>query len=109
VRREERALEGDVQATACINIHPRSVELRVDQDAEASQHVAPSAGIDVSGRTVSHVGPGTGETFAERRYVLDREVAMRGDLALACAGRFGRSDRRQTAANPSIMISRQVT
>lgn len=49
----------------------RSVEVRIDQDETASQHVAVNAGFVLAG-TVSQFVPGTGETFEDLRYVLGR-------------------------------------
>jgi RimJ/RimL family protein N-acetyltransferase len=46
-----------------------AVELRIDQDHNASQHVAANAGFAVAG-TVTQFVPGTGETFEDLRYVL---------------------------------------
>jgi RimJ/RimL family protein N-acetyltransferase len=48
------------------------VELRIDADAAASQHVARNAGFVQVG-TVSQFVPGTGETFEDLRYVWQRE------------------------------------
>jgi RimJ/RimL family protein N-acetyltransferase len=47
-----------------------TVELRVDQDHTASQHVAVNAGFAVAG-TVTQFVPGTGETFEDLRYTLE--------------------------------------
>jgi RimJ/RimL family protein N-acetyltransferase len=48
-----------------------TVELRVDQDHPASQHLAVNAGFAVAG-TVTQFVPGTGETFEDLRYVLEK-------------------------------------
>ena len=47
-----------------------TVELRIDQDHTASQHVAVNAGFAVAG-TVTQFVPGTGETFEDLRYTLE--------------------------------------
>lgn len=49
------------------------VELRIDADATASQHVARHAGFVRAG-TVSQFVPGTGETFEDLRFVWLRDV-----------------------------------
>ena len=46
-----------------------TVELRIDQDHTASQHVAVNAGFVLAG-TVTQVVPGTGEAFEDLRYVF---------------------------------------
>jgi RimJ/RimL family protein N-acetyltransferase len=51
-----------------------TVELRIDQDATASQHVAVKAGFVVVGTATQFV-PGTGETFDDLRYVLAQPAA----------------------------------
>jgi RimJ/RimL family protein N-acetyltransferase len=51
-----------------------AVELRIDQDHKASQHVAANAGFAVAG-TVTQFVPGTGETFEDLRYVLGQQPA----------------------------------
>ena len=51
-----------------------AVELRIDQDMLASQHVAEHAGFAVAG-TVTQFVPGTGETFEDLRYVRERQPA----------------------------------
>ncbi len=45
------------------------VELRIDEDMTASQHVALNAGFVPAG-TVTQFVPGTGETFEDLRYIL---------------------------------------
>ena len=47
-----------------------TVELRIDQDHTASQHVAVNAGFAVAG-TVTQFVPGTGKTFEDLRYILE--------------------------------------
>ena len=49
-----------------------TVELRIDQDHTASQHVAANAGFTRAG-TVTQYVPGTGQTFEDLRYVLERQ------------------------------------
>jgi len=51
-----------------------TVELRIDQDMKACQHVAVNAGFARAG-TVTQFVPGTGETFEDLRYVLDQPSA----------------------------------
>lgn len=46
-----------------------AVELRIDKDMMASQHVASNAGFVLAG-TVTQFVPGTGETFEDLRYIL---------------------------------------
>jgi RimJ/RimL family protein N-acetyltransferase len=46
-----------------------TIELRVDQDRTASQHVAMNAGFAMAG-TLTQSVPGTGETFEDLRYTL---------------------------------------
>jgi RimJ/RimL family protein N-acetyltransferase len=48
------------------------LELRIDQDHIASQHVAENAGFTRAG-TVTQYVPGTGQTFEDLRYVLERQ------------------------------------
>jgi RimJ/RimL family protein N-acetyltransferase len=48
----------------------RTVELRIDQNHQASQHVAANAGFVPAG-TVRQFVPGTGKTYEDLRYVLD--------------------------------------
>ena len=50
------------------------IELRIDQDMVECQHAAVNAGFVVAG-TVSQFVPGTGETFEDLRYVLERRGA----------------------------------
>jgi RimJ/RimL family protein N-acetyltransferase len=50
-----------------------TVELRIDQDMTACQHVAMNAGFVVAG-TVTQFVPGTRGTFEDLRYVLSRAV-----------------------------------
>lgn len=50
-----------------------AVELRIDQDHIASQHVAENAGFTRAG-TVTQDVPGTGQTFEDLRYVLQRQL-----------------------------------
>lgn len=50
----------------------RAVELRIGQDAQASQHVAVNAGFVLAGRVRQFV-PGTGKSFDDLRYVLDAD------------------------------------
>jgi RimJ/RimL family protein N-acetyltransferase/ketosteroid isomerase-like protein len=45
------------------------VELRIEKDNVASQHVAATAGFSPAGTVVSHV-PGTGESYVDLRFVL---------------------------------------
>jgi hypothetical protein len=57
--------------------HParrEGIEPRIDQDMIECQHVAVNAGFVVAG-TVSQFVPGTGETFEDLRYVLERRGA----------------------------------
>jgi RimJ/RimL family protein N-acetyltransferase len=49
------------------------VELRIDQDHQASQHVAANAGFVPAG-TISQFLPGTGKTFEDLRYVLKQRL-----------------------------------
>jgi RimJ/RimL family protein N-acetyltransferase len=49
-----------------------TVELRIDQGHTASQHVAENAGFTRAG-TVTQYVPGTGQTFEDLRYVLERQ------------------------------------
>ena len=56
----------------------KTVELRIDQDMIQCQHVAANAGFVVAG-TVRQFVPGTGETFEDMRYVLERRGAGRED------------------------------
>jgi RimJ/RimL family protein N-acetyltransferase len=49
-----------------------TVELRIDQDHTASQHVAANAGFAVAG-TVTQFVPGTGQTFEDLRYILEQQ------------------------------------
>jgi hypothetical protein len=56
----------------------KATELRIDQDMIECQHVAVNAGFVVAG-TVSQFVPGTGETFEDLRYVLERRGAGRED------------------------------
>ena len=49
-----------------------TVELRIDQGHTASQHVAENAGFIRAG-TVTQYVPGTGQTFEDLRYVLERQ------------------------------------
>jgi RimJ/RimL family protein N-acetyltransferase len=49
-----------------------TVELRIGQDHTASQHVAANAGFAVAG-TVRQFVPGTGQTFEDLRYILERQ------------------------------------
>jgi hypothetical protein len=51
-----------------------AVELRIGHDYAASQHVTNNAGSSVAG-TVTEFVPGTGETFEDLRYVLERQPA----------------------------------
>jgi RimJ/RimL family protein N-acetyltransferase len=46
-----------------------AVELRIDKDMMACQHVASNAGFVLAG-TVTQFVPGTGETFDDLRYIL---------------------------------------
>ena len=48
-----------------------AIELRIDQDMPACQHVAENAGFTVAG-TVTQYVPGTGETFEGLRYILEQ-------------------------------------
>jgi hypothetical protein len=48
-----------------------TVELRVNQDHTASQHVAMNAGFAMAG-TVTQFVPGTRETFEDLRYTLEK-------------------------------------
>lgn len=54
----------------------RAVELRIGQDARASQHVAVNAGFVLAGRVRQFV-PGTGTTFDDLRYVLAADSPAR--------------------------------
>jgi RimJ/RimL family protein N-acetyltransferase len=54
-----------------------TVELRIDQDMPASQHVAANAGFVRAG-TITQFVPGTGETFEDLRYVLAQPAAPAG-------------------------------
>jgi hypothetical protein len=56
----------------------KTIELRIDQDMIECQHVAANAGFVVAG-TVRQFVPGTGETFEDMRYVLERRGACRED------------------------------
>ena len=56
----------------------KAIELRIDQDMIECQHVAVNAGFVVAG-TVRQFVPGTGETFEDMRYVLERRGAGRED------------------------------
>jgi RimJ/RimL family protein N-acetyltransferase len=51
-----------------------TVEVRIAQDAKASQHVAVNAGFVVAG-TLTQFVPGTAETFEDLRYVLVEPAA----------------------------------
>ena len=51
-----------------------TVELRIDQGHTASQHVAENAGF-TRADTVTQYVPGTGQTFEDLRYVLERRAA----------------------------------
>ena len=46
-----------------------AIELRIDQDHRASQHVATNAGFALAG-TVTQFVPATGDTFEDLRYIL---------------------------------------
>jgi RimJ/RimL family protein N-acetyltransferase len=63
-----------------------TVELRVDQDHMASQHVAMNAGFAMAG-TVTQFVPGTGETFEDLRYSLQGPAAGSLDPVAANCGR----------------------
>jgi RimJ/RimL family protein N-acetyltransferase len=54
-----------------------AVELRIDEDMLACQHVAVNAGFARAG-TVTQFVPGTGESFDDLRYVLERPTALPG-------------------------------
>lgn len=47
-----------------------AIELRIDQNHQASQHVAANAGFTMAG-TITQFVPGTGETFEDLRYILE--------------------------------------
>jgi RimJ/RimL family protein N-acetyltransferase len=49
-----------------------TVELRIGQHHTASQHVAENAGFTRAG-TVTQYVPGTGQTFEDSRYILQRQ------------------------------------
>jgi RimJ/RimL family protein N-acetyltransferase len=59
---------------ALSHAHVVIVELRIDQDAIASQHVALHAGFIREG-IVSQFVPATGETFNDLRYVSSNPIA----------------------------------
>jgi len=50
----------------------RTVELRIDQNHQAGKHVAARAGFVLAG-TVRQFVEGTGDTYEDLRYVLDRQ------------------------------------
>jgi len=52
-----------------------TVELRIDRDNTASQHVAVNAGFTPAG-TVRQFVPGTAQTFEDLRYVLERQPQL---------------------------------
>lgn len=47
-----------------------AIELRIDQNHQASQHVATNAGFTMAG-TITQFVPGTGGTFEDLRYILE--------------------------------------
>ena len=49
-----------------------AIELRIDQDMPACQHVAQNAGFTMAG-TVTQFVHGTGETFEDLRYILGQQ------------------------------------